>query len=507
MRNKRIIPLIVATAVTASSVCAFLPAAVMRTSASAVFKDDTVILRVCNWEEYIDLGEWDDDEVIDLESGDVFGENPLYEDFEEWYFEQTGQRVKVEYSCFGTNEELYNMLTIGDVYDLVCPSDYMIMKLMAENQLVPFSDDFYDEDNEENYYVKGVADFIKDVFETNEIGGEPWSKYAAGYMWGVTGMLYNPEEVSQEDVSTWKILNNSEYYRQVTVKDNVRDTMFAAVGAIKSELLLSEEFKNSENYADRLMDEMNDVSEENIAKVQEFLQATKENAYSFESDSGKADMITGKVLANLQWSGDAVYAMDQAEEDDYFLEYSVPDECTDLWFDGWVMLKSGIEEDSRKQAAAQAFINYLSMPENAIRNMYYIGYTSVISGGDSDKVFEYVDWTYSADPEEEDPEDLIEYPVGFYFSGDYEDENYIITTTEDQARRQLFAQYPTKEVIDRSAVMWYFDDEANARVNQMWINVRCMNVNNIPVWLWITGGIIFALVIFIMVRTRIKNKM
>ena len=82
-----------------------------------------IVLRVCNWEEYIDQGDWGDDEVIDLESGDIIGRNSMVEDFEEWYYETYGKRVHVEYSTFGTNEDLYNMLTIGDVYDLVCPSE------------------------------------------------------------------------------------------------------------------------------------------------------------------------------------------------------------------------------------------------------------------------------------------------------------------------------------------------------------------------------------------------
>lgn len=51
-------------------------------------------------------------------------------------------RVKVEYSTFGTNEELYSQLNLGNVFDLVCPSDYMIMKLMTENRLEPLSDVF-----------------------------------------------------------------------------------------------------------------------------------------------------------------------------------------------------------------------------------------------------------------------------------------------------------------------------------------------------------------------------
>ena len=130
-----------------------------KTDAADVQKsDDTIVLRVSNWEEYIDLGEWDEDEVIDLEDGtEIFGENSMVTDFENWYYETYGQKVKVEYSCFGTNEDLYNMLTLGDKYDLVCPSDYMIMKLMAEEKVVPFSDSFYDTSIEENYYAKGVS--------------------------------------------------------------------------------------------------------------------------------------------------------------------------------------------------------------------------------------------------------------------------------------------------------------------------------------------------------------
>ena len=111
------------------------------------------------------------------------------------------------------------MLTLGDKYDLVCPSDYLIMKLMKEEAVVPFSDEFFDESNEDNYYVKGVSPYIRNVFDENEINGESWSKYAAGYMWGLTGILYNPEYVSYDEASTWAIINNPKFSRQVTVKD------------------------------------------------------------------------------------------------------------------------------------------------------------------------------------------------------------------------------------------------------------------------------------------------
>lgn len=464
---------------------------------------DEVVLRICNWEEYIDLGDWDEDEVIDLESGDIFGENPMVEDFEEWYEETYGKQVKVEYSTFGTNEDLYNMLTIGDVYDLVCPSEYMIMKLMAEDQVVPLSDEFFDTDNEYNYYINGVSPYIRSIFETHDIGGVTWDKCAAGYMWGVTGFVYNPDVVPEEDASTWKLMENRDYYRQITMKDNVRDSYFAAVGAMKSDLLTSEAFVNGENYAMDLQDEMNDVSQETVDRAQDYLQQVKDNLYSFETDSGKADMITGKVVANYQWSGDAVYTMDQAEEDEYYLNFAVPKECTNIYFDGWVMLKNGIGQDTEKQKAAEAFINFLSRPDNVIRNMYYIGYTSTISGGEDERIFEYLDWTYGA---EEDEEEVVDYPVGYFFSGNKDDEDYVLTVPEEQLARQLCAQYPSEDVIRRASIMVYFDTQQSEVINRMWIRIRCFNINSVPLAVWIALIAVLAAGVALYFRRKANNE-
>ncbi len=472
--------------------------------AEAKGNDKVITLRVCNWEEYMDLGDWDEEETIDLPSGDIYGERPLYEEFEDWYLENYGVEVHVEYSCFGTNEELYNMLTLGDEYDLVCPSEYMVMKLMAEDKVVPYSTGFFDTKNELNYYIRNVSPFIRKTLEENEIGGRTWASCMASYMWGITGILYNPEEVTREEASTWDILADSKFYRQVTIKDNVRDAYFPALAVLKADLLTSDDFTSASDYRERLAAEMNDTSQETINAVQEYLQRVKNNVYSFETDSGKSDMITGKVLANLQWSGDAVYAMDQAEEDDFILEYVAPEECTNLWFDGWVMLKSGVEGDPDKQQAAEAFVNFLSDPSNAVRNMYYIGYSSAISGGtDGDQVFEYLEWNYSAD---EDEEEIVDYDVSFFFDPEDTDGSYVIETSEEQTRRQLYGQYPPRDVLARSAVMQYFDAETNAAINHMWIRVRCFNITNVPFWAWIIvlGGV--AALVFFLIAARRKSR-
>ena len=438
--------------------------------------EDTIVLRVSNWEEYIDQGEWEEDEAIELENGTViFGENSLVEDFEEWFFETYGKKVVVEYSTFGTNEELYNQLTMGDSYDLVCPSEYMIMKMIEEGMVVPYSSDFFDRENENNYYVNSVSPYIKDVFDHLAIGDKILSDYAVGYMWGTLGIVYNPDYISEEEAAHWRLLLNPDISKRITVKDSVRDAYFAGNSIYNEEFISSEEFVNSADYAQKMAEILNATDEKTVNAVEDVLSNIKDNVYSFETDSGKADLVTGKVLANQQWSGDAVYTMDQAEEEGVYLNYSAPEEATNLWFDGWVMLKVGIDGDADRQMAAEAFVNYLSMPENAVRNMYYIGYTSVIAGNSGDAVRQYIDWCYGA---EDGEEEVAEYDVTYFFEGadTQTNEEYVIIIPEEQVRRQLFAQYPTLDVVKRSVVMAHFDKEGNERINRMWTNVRCFDI-------------------------------
>ena len=148
--------------------------------------------------------------------------------------------------------------------------------------------------------------------------------------------------------------------------------------------------------------------------------------------------------------------MDMAEENDLTLEYSIPKSASNLWFDGWVMMKEANKE------AATAFVNYISMPENIVRNMYYIGYTSCLGG---EEVYNYVNETYGA---EEGDETAVEYDLSYFFGEDFAP----LLVPEEQTRRQLFAQYPDNITKNRLVVMKYFDKESNERANRMWNNIK-----------------------------------
>ena len=268
-------------------------------SVSAAESSQKVTLRIANWEEYIDEGDWDEEEAIDLDDREgttILGENSMVEDFEEWYRETYGVDVEVEYSTFGTNEDLYNQLTLGNSFDLVCPSEYMFMKLIAENRLQPLSESFFDEQDKNNFYIRGVSDYIRNIFDTNTINGEPWSKYAAGYMWGTTGIVYNPDVISKEEASHWAVLADPKYKGQVTIKDNVRDSYFAALGILNEKELLDPEFIQAPDRLERIAEVMNRTDEATVGKAETMLKQMKENAYSFESDSGKADMVIMRIM-------------------------------------------------------------------------------------------------------------------------------------------------------------------------------------------------------------------
>lgn len=468
---------------------------------------DEIVLRVYNWEEYIDEGgegSYIYDSLLDEGVSPSEIDAPsLIDDFTVWYEETYGKSIRVEYSTFGTNEDLYNQLKLGDAYDLVCPSDYMIMKLAAEGMLEPFDGDFFDTSDENNYYVNYLSPFIEDVFTDGTLttaDGEEhsWSEYAAGYMWGTTGLIYDPDYVNEEDLEAgWSILLNDDYLRKITLKDNVRDSYFVGLAIrYRDELLsLAEQYAEGSIAADEYNDEvtriMNLTDEQTVSEVQQILIDVKSNIYSFETDTGKNDMVTGKIRLNFAWSGDAVYALDLAEESDRYFSYYVPKEAANLWFDGWAIPKNDARDKETKQAA-QAFVNFLSMPENAVRNMYYIGYTSVMAG---DEILEYVEDTYSV--EEGDAEEAVGYDLSYFFG-----EDTVIDTYEDQLSRQLYAQYPPQEVMLRCAVMDYYGD-ADALINELWTKVRG---ESLDAWAIIVLCVAVAAIVAFIVLAKFGDK-
>ena len=384
------------------------------------------ILKVYNWADYID--------------------EELLTEFEEWYYEQTGEEVEVVYQLFDINEIMLAKIERGkEDFDVACPSEYIIERMLKNDLLLPINKDFGSTPN----YLGNVSPFIKDVFDKIDGGGKNANDYAVGYMWGTTGFLYNTKYVTRDEASTWSSLWNPKFDKKLLIKDAFRD--------VYSPLLIyanQERIKAGEVTMDELM---HDSSDESIAVVEALLKQAKPFVAGWEADFGKEIMTKEKAWLNLSWSGDAAWAIEEATAVDVSLDYVVPEEGSIVWFDGWVIPKY-----AKNVKAASYFINFMCMPENAIRNMDEIGYVSVIGTPD---VMEYMSES-AVEAGVEMASDLT------YFFG--EDADSVVINP---------VMYPDRKVIER-CVMMHDSGARTEAMLAMWSRVKGDNLNN-----WMVIGI------------------
>lgn len=367
---------------------------------------DAINLRVLNCEDYI--GESEIEPYWESERESLQG---VIEAFEAYEWEVNGKRVNVIYDTFDTNETMLSSLKTGkSTYDLICPSDYAIQKMMRLGMLEPFDEDgtpIYNQYVSSHLHSEdgtGVFDKISATIGDGTDEKHPLHQYARGYMWGTLGVLYNPEKVASDkgldedtvkwDTNKWSSLWDEKYHGEMSIKDSMRDTYSVGImevfdEEIREEMAKSGCFDEDLNliegkyeeavsvYGDKLSKIFNRCDQDTVSAVEKSLLRLKANVFGFEVDSGKDDIIKGLVGMNLAWSGDAVYSMDRGDnESGRSIYYSIPETGGNIWFDGWVMPKS----NSLHKAEAQEFVDFLSSPEIASANMGDIGYTSCIAG-------------------------------------------------------------------------------------------------------------------------------
>ena len=399
------------------------------------------ILKVYNWGDYID--------------------EDLLVEFEEWYFEQTGEEVEIIYQTFDINEVMLAKIENGEAdFDVVCPSEYIIERMLRNKMLHPIlTPEFVEEINERDInYFDCVSPYIKEQFALLEApeGVDP-NDYSVGYMWGTTGILYNKNYVTEEEASSWSLMFDKRLEDKIFVKDAFRD--------VYSPILIYA--KTLENRADGTLGEdeyldidtihelMYDSSDESIALVEGYLKRMKELVAGWEADFGKEMMTQEKAWINLMWSGDAVWAIDEAKSVDVELGYTVPMEGSVVWFDGWVIPKY-----ARNLRAARYFIDYMCMPDNAIRNMDATGYVSVVA---TEEVFESLEDLCYSEP--------MECDLSYLFM---DSEGNPIEGSECVLADPVL--FPDKSVINRCGVMHDSGDRTD-KMLEMWSRVKGDNLS------------------------------
>lgn len=267
-------------------------------------------LYIFNWAEYIDP------EVITM------------------FEEETG--IQVSYDEFETNEAMYPVIEAGAIaYDLVCPSDYMIQKMIENDLLAEINFD----------HIPNYANMDEtQLLSAQEF--DPENKYTVPYCWGTVGILYNTTMV-EEAPTSWSVLWDETYKDSILMQDSVRD----AFGVTLKYLGYS----------------LNSTNEAELTKAKDLLIDQRPLVQAYVVDQVRDKMIGGEAAIGVIYSGEVLYCQESNED----LAYVVPEEGSNVWLDCWVIPKNAQNKEN-----AEKFIDFLCRPEIAVMNFEYITYST-----------------------------------------------------------------------------------------------------------------------------------
>ena len=248
--------------------------------------------------------------------------------------EETG--IDVVYEEFETNEILYPKISSGAIaYDVICPSDYMIQRMIKNDLLAEINFD----------NIPNIKNIGKEYMDQSR-QFDPENKYSVPYCWGTVGILYNKTMVD-EPVTSWSILWDEKYKDNILMQDSVRDTFGVALKYLGYSL--------------------NSTDLDELTKARDLLIKQKPLVQAYVIDQVRDKMIGNEAAIGVIYSGEAIYT--QKENPD--LEYVVPKEGSNIWIDSWVIPKNAENKEN-----GEKFINFLCRPDIALKNFEYITYST-----------------------------------------------------------------------------------------------------------------------------------
>lgn len=301
------------------------------------------ILKIYNWADYID--------------------EDLLTEFPKWYKQQTGEDLKIVYQVFDMTEVMYTKIALGkEDFDLVCPTQAIIQRMLNNHLVLPIDRNI----GRPAAYFNNVSPFIRHRLDAFSLPGMKAENYVVPYMWGTSGILYNTKLISPDEVNSWACFWNPENKGKMLMKDSYWDVYnIAAIYGMQQDITSG---KRS------LYQVANEHTPEDIALVESKIKQMRPYLAGWEADFGKDMMTKGQIWFCYAWSGDAVWAIEEANAVGVSLDYVVPKEGSNVWFDGWVIPKY-----ARNTKAASYFLAYLCQSEVAMRNMDVCGYSSVVA--------------------------------------------------------------------------------------------------------------------------------
>ena len=248
--------------------------------------------------------------------------------------EETG--ISVVYEEYETNEIMFPKIQSGAIaYDVVCPSDYMVQR-MVENDLL-------DEINWD--HIPNIKNINKTYMEQSE-EFDPGNRYSIPYCWGTVGILYNKTMVD-EPIDSWSVLWDEQYKDNILMQDSVRDAFGVTLKYLGHSL--------------------NSTDLDELTEAKNLLIEQKPLVQAYVVDQVRDKMIGNEAAIGVIYSGEAIYT--QMENPD--LEYVIPKEGSNVWIDSWV-----IPKNAKNKENAEKFINFLCRPDIALMNFEYITYST-----------------------------------------------------------------------------------------------------------------------------------
>ena len=238
---------------------------------------------------------------------------------------------------YDTNESMYPRVAEGAVhYDVLCPSDYMIQKLISNNLLQPL--DF-------NKLPDAKKNIGEEFFKQSE-SFDPGNKFAVPYCWGTVGIIYDKTKVT-DPVDSWNILWNEKYKGQILMQDSARDAMMIPL---------------------KLMGRsMNETDKNVLTEAQAMLVKQKPLVQAYVVDEVKEKLIGSEAAMGVVFSGEALIVLRENPN----MAFAIPKEGTNFWIDGWVITKDAQNVDN-----AHKFIDFMCRPDIAVMNFDYLGYST-----------------------------------------------------------------------------------------------------------------------------------
>lgn len=287
--------------------------------------DDVTTLYVYNWGEYISDGS---EGTLDVNAA-----------FEEYYYQTYGERIKVNYSTYSSNESMYDKISSGTAnYDVIIPSDYMIERLISEGLLAKLN-----YDNIPNYK------YISDDFKGENVYYDPQNEYSIPYAYGIVGIIYNTKLVDADDptIGSWGLMWNEKYTGSILQFNNSRDAFGTALYYLGYDV--------------------NDATEAQWQEALELLKKQISVVQGYVMDEVFNKMISGSAAIASYYAGD-FFTMYEGNSD---LAFYYPKEGTNIYIDAMC-----IPATSNNQLIAERYIDFMLSEQPAIANAEYTCYAS-----------------------------------------------------------------------------------------------------------------------------------